>query len=63
MTPSTIVWRLLCLLTIIAATLAVTGLLWALSPILQGLALVPGLLVMLLMGVASFADSQRSSGR
>lgn len=56
-----IVWSALCLLTIITAAMALTGLLWTLSPILQGLALVPGLLVTLLLVVASYADSQHSS--
>lgn len=58
-----IMWWLLCLLTLTSALLAATGLLWALSPLLQGIAVVPGMLVALCLVVASVHDSQRGGRR
>ena len=55
-------WRLLCLLTGMSVLLAVTGLLWLLPPVWQGVAVAPGLVVTLLMIVAHVASS-RGSGR
>ena len=53
---TTRVWRILCLLTVMSGLLAVTGVLWSLPPIWGGVALTPGLLVMLLFAIASYAD-------
>lgn len=58
-----IVWRLLCLLTLTSALAAATGLLWALSPFWQGVAVLPGMLVAVCLAVASVHDSQRGGGR
>lgn len=55
-----IVWRLLCLLTCITALALITGPYWLLPSVWQGLAVMPGLLVMLLILVASVHDSGRS---
>lgn len=55
-----LVWRLLCLLTVMSALLAVTGVLWSLPPVWVGVVSIPGLLVMLLVAVASYADWCRS---
>lgn len=61
---TTAVWRFLCLLTLISALAAFTGLLWLLPPLVQGVAVLPGLLVTLLYVVAGWADSStRSDGR
>lgn len=57
---TTAVWRLLCSLMIISGAAALLGLLESAPPLLLGLAVVPGLLVMLLYAVAWWADS---SGR
>ncbi len=57
------VWPSLCLLTLTSALAAATGLLWTLSPVWQAVAVVPGLLVMLCVVVASWADWSRSGGR
>lgn len=54
------VWRLLCLLTVMSALLAVTGVLSSLPPVWVGVVSIPGLLVMLLVAVASYADWSRS---
>lgn len=56
-----VVWRILCLLTLTSAAAAVTGLLFVLPTLWQGLAVAPGLLVTLLYAVASWADSSTSS--
>lgn len=55
-------WRLLCWMAALTALAAVTGALWSLPPVLLGLALTPGLLVMLLVAIASYANSQSSRG-
>ena len=52
-------WRILRLLTLAAALTAFTPL-WWMSPIVQGLSVVPGLLVMLILAVAHFAPSTGS---
>ncbi len=57
---TTAVWRLLCLLTLISGLAALLGLLESAQPLLLGLSVAPGLLVMLLYAVAWWADS---SGR
>lgn len=57
---TTLVWRLLCLLAWLTALALLTGLYWLLPPVWQGLAMVPGLLVALLLVVASVHDSGRS---
>lgn len=49
-------WRALCLLTLMSALLAVTGLLWALPPLWQAIAAAPGMAVALLISVASYSD-------
>lgn len=56
-------WRLLCLLTLTSALAAATGLLWALSPLWQGVAVLPGMLVAVCLVLASVHDSQRGGGR
>ena len=58
---STSVWRLLCLLAIMSG-LAVFTPVWSVLPlVIQGIAAVPGLLVTLLLVVASVASSIDSS--
>ncbi|EYT56044.1 hypothetical protein H490_0104040 [Leucobacter sp. UCD-THU] len=52
-------WRILCLLAVAAALTAFTPLWWT-SPIVQGLSVVPGLLVMLILVIASCAPSTGS---
>ena len=42
-------WRLLCLLAWLTALALLTGLYWLLPPVWQGLAMLPGLLVALLL--------------
>jgi hypothetical protein len=51
-----IVWRLLCLLALTSGLVAVTPLWSLLPPLWQGIASIPGLVVMLLVVVASWAD-------
>lgn len=60
---TTQVWRLLCLLTGMSAFAAVTEVMWTWPPIAQGIALAPGLVVTLLIAVASCADSRASRSR
>lgn len=57
---TTLVWRLLCLLAWLTALALITGLYWWLPPVWQGLAILPGFLVALLLVVASAQDSGRS---
>lgn len=57
---TTLVWRLLCLLAWLTLLALITGLYWWLPPLWQGLAMLPGLLVALLLVVASVHDSGRS---
>lgn len=57
---TTRVWRLLCLLASMSALAAVTGVLWTWPPLVQGMTVLPGLVVTLLIAVASWADSKRS---
>ncbi|PRI11916.1 hypothetical protein [Leucobacter massiliensis] len=59
---TTAAWRLLCLLTVMSGLAAASGLLWTLSPLCQALAVAPGLLVVLLVCVASWADWQQRLG-
>lgn len=60
---TTRVWRCLCLLTGMSVLAAVTGVLWIWPPVVQGFAVVPGLVVTLLILVASWADSLPSRPR
>lgn len=60
---TTVVWRFLCLLTITSAVAAGTGILWLAPPLVQGVALVPGLLVAVALVVAAWADSSTGCGR
>ena len=53
---TTILWRLLCLLTTMSALLTVTGILWSLPPLWVGVLLLPGALVTLLVAIASYSD-------
>ena len=63
MERTAVVWRLLCVLTIMSGLLAVTGILWALSPMVQAVVLAPDVLVLVCVAVASRADSSpRSDG-
>lgn len=53
-------WRGLCLLAVASAlTVCISG--WETTPILRGLLVAPGLLVMLILVVARFASSTGSS--
>ncbi|WP_449281215.1 hypothetical protein [Leucobacter sp.] len=58
-----IVWRFLRLLTITSALAAGTGLLSVTPPLVQGIAVMPGLLVVLVLVVAAWADSSTGCGR
>lgn len=53
---TTFVWRALCLLALTSGLVAVTPLWSLLPPLWQGIASIPGLVVMLLVVVASWAD-------
>lgn len=60
------VWSILCLLVALTALAAVTEVLWSLSPLWLGIALIPAALVTLVFATACCADwssSRRSSMR
>lgn len=60
-TAITAVWRILCLLATMPALAAFTGLLSVLPPLWLGVSLLPGLLVMLLIIVAGYAERSQLS--
>lgn len=57
---TTAAWRLLCLLATMSGLAAVTGLFSALPPLWMGVVSIPGLVVMLLLFVAWWADCSSS---
>lgn len=59
---TTVVWRCLCGLVIMSGFVAVTGLWEALPGVVRGLMMIPGLLVMLVLAVACWADWSASRG-
>lgn len=58
---TTLIWRILCALTLTSGLIAILGLLDSLPPMMLAAVLAPGAVVILLLIVAAYADSIAAS--